>query len=118
MGYSIDDWFKEKALPVFTKAFQNMKEKDFDEFNGSEYDIFMQALQEILDNEDFSTRKEQFERELFFAVLKDKKELIEALKTCFENLTSDDDKQLLVVEYQSGSDKVRCDFRVFDKEED
>jgi hypothetical protein len=112
MAYTVHDWFSEKAYPILEAAFEKIKSKEFDENIVSEFDIFVQALKEVVDLDD-EYRKQEFEKEILKIVVGHEQfDFLRCLKKCFNYLSIDDDKELLFVKYRDGSSKICCDYDI------
>jgi hypothetical protein len=113
MGYSIHDWFKDEALPVLLSAIEKIKTNEDDV---SEYDIFMQALSQIFEKDNFNnTRKEDFKNSLVLAMSKEEgHDIFSSMKSYFNYLVCDEDKEILSLEYKSRCDKIRCEYNALE----
>jgi hypothetical protein len=121
MGYSIHDWFEEKALPLLTTCIERIKEQNNEELddNPSSYELFIQTMKMILEEDSsYEYRKHQFTAELLNVILGDNKETHSKLKTCFDMLTGDEDRQLDQIVYKEGRHVITCDFFVENVEEE
>lgn len=123
MSYSIDDWFEEKFLPEFSKLFKEIEKFQKDNINDvnseTSYDIFIKFFENFFSSKEYG-RKNDFVSKILKILLneEDKTGIHSSIRNCFEHLTnSDEEKELISLEYRDGFDKIKCEFnKLFDEE--
>jgi len=116
MGYSIHDWFEEKALPLLTTCLERINEnknnvEELDD-SPSSYELFIQTMKMIFEDDTFEYRKHQFASVLLDTILGDDVDTYSKIKRCFDMLFGDEDKHLNQLIYVEGRNVVTCEFDV------
>lgn len=102
MGYSLDDWFKDRALPKLKESIQQ---------EGFDASMFIDIIKETLN--DGHPKKDHFASLLLEAIVgEDVEALHKKISKCFLMFTEFEDCELVSLVYKDEYDLIECKFNV------
>lgn len=120
MGYSIDEWFCDNALPALKKTMERIEEnesrqeEDLTEPYKTSYDIFMEEMRNLAGRYS-DPYEDRFRLMLLGLILEEHTDLHEKIKTLF-NLIAEE-REIVELVYRDNYNLIRCEYNKLIDEE-